>query len=33
MTPVDLPITEITNYEGMVHDEYRETFGHAPDQI
>ena len=33
MTPIDLPITEITNYEGMVNDDYREAFGHAPDEI
>ena len=33
MAPIDLPITEITNYEQMVHDEYREAFGHAPDEI
>lgn len=33
MTPVDLPITEITNYEQMVNADYRETFGHAPHEI
>ncbi len=33
MTPVDLPITERTNYKGMVHDDYHETFGHAPHEI
>ena len=33
MTPVELPITEITNYEGMVHDDFRQRFGHAPDEV
>ncbi|MCH8293564.1 Gfo/Idh/MocA family oxidoreductase [Candidatus Poribacteria bacterium] len=32
MTPVEIPITEITNYEQMVHDDYREVFGHALDK-
>ena len=31
MTPIDLPITETTGYEQMVHDEYRQKFGHAID--
>ena len=31
MTPIDLPITETTGYEQMVHDEFRQKFGHAID--
>ena len=31
MMPIDLPITETTGYEQMVHDEYRQKFGHAID--
>ena len=31
MMPIDLPIMETTGYEQMVHDEYRQKFGHAID--
>ena len=31
MTPIDLPITETTGYEQMVHNEYHQKFGRAID--
>ncbi|MXV82030.1 Gfo/Idh/MocA family oxidoreductase [Candidatus Poribacteria bacterium] len=31
MMPIDIPITETTGYEQMVHDEFRQKFGHAID--
>ena len=31
MMPINIPITETTGYEQMVHDEYRQKFGHAID--
>ena len=31
MMPIDLPITETTGYEQMVHDEFRQKFGRAID--
>ncbi|MBM3242746.1 Gfo/Idh/MocA family oxidoreductase [Candidatus Poribacteria bacterium] len=30
MMPVELPITEITTYEKMVHEDFFEAFGYAP---
>ena len=32
MMPIDIPITKTTGYEQMVHEEYRQKFGHAIDE-
>ena len=33
MMPVELPITEITQYEQMIHDDFSQQFGHALHEV
>ncbi|HID57384.1 TPA: Gfo/Idh/MocA family oxidoreductase [Candidatus Poribacteria bacterium] len=33
MKPIDLPITEMTTYEKMVHEDFKEVFGYYPTEV